>query len=176
MYVYPKYATTAPTSTTAYAAMPMPAPPSDRPPGPAAILSVEPTLGAGSPSTRFSWPTIRPSRISRASSEWPTSSKASVASWPPTSKRTSSPPLDYSTLISTTILMLTIVPPREICDCLRLCGATIRVGMRGVGVYFPMVGSELTDVRRRSLRHCRPYREQRRRGLSSSSALRPRSM
>ena len=42
---------------------------------------------------RLSLPTSRPSRISRASSEWPTSSKASVASWPPTSRRTSSPPL-----------------------------------------------------------------------------------
>ncbi len=41
----------------------------------------------------FSVPTFKPSRISRASSEWPTSSKASVASWPPTSRRTSSPPL-----------------------------------------------------------------------------------
>lgn len=38
-------------------------------------------------------PTSRPSRISRASSLWPTSSNASVASWPPTSSRTSSPPL-----------------------------------------------------------------------------------
>lgn len=41
----------------------------------------------------FSLPTSRPSRISRASSLWPTSSKASVESWPPTSSRTSSPPL-----------------------------------------------------------------------------------
>lgn len=42
---------------------------------------------------RFTVPTRRPSRISRASSLWPTSSKASVLSWPPTSRRTSSPPL-----------------------------------------------------------------------------------
>jgi hypothetical protein len=42
---------------------------------------------------RFNSPTRRPSRISRASSLWPTSSKASVASWPATSRRTSSPPL-----------------------------------------------------------------------------------
>ena len=42
---------------------------------------------------RLSLPTSRPSRISRASSEWPTSSNASVASCPPTSRRTSSPPL-----------------------------------------------------------------------------------
>ena len=47
--------------------------------------------GAGT--SRFRGPTNRPSRISRASSLWPTSSKASVASWPPTSRRTSSPPL-----------------------------------------------------------------------------------
>ena len=43
--------------------------------------------------SRFKGPTSRPARISRASSLWPTSSKASVASWPPTSRRTSSPPL-----------------------------------------------------------------------------------
>ena len=42
---------------------------------------------------RLSLPTSSPSRISRASSEWPTSSNASVASCPPTSRRTSSPPL-----------------------------------------------------------------------------------
>jgi hypothetical protein len=42
---------------------------------------------------RFRVPTSSPSRISRASSEWPTSSNASVESWPPTSRRTSSPPL-----------------------------------------------------------------------------------
>ena len=42
---------------------------------------------------RFRSPISRPSRISRASSLCPTSSKASVASWPPTSRRTSSPPL-----------------------------------------------------------------------------------
>lgn len=41
---------------------------------------------------RLRVPTRRPSRISRASSLWPTSSKASVESWPPTSRRTSSPP------------------------------------------------------------------------------------
>jgi hypothetical protein len=43
---------------------------------------------------RFNCPTNKPSRISRASSLCPTSSKASVASWPPTSRRTSSPPLE----------------------------------------------------------------------------------
>jgi hypothetical protein len=43
---------------------------------------------------RFNVPTASPSRISRASSLCPTSSKASVASCPPTSSRTSSPPLD----------------------------------------------------------------------------------
>lgn len=42
---------------------------------------------------RLRTPIFNPSRISRASSLWPTSSKASVASWPPTSRRTSSPPL-----------------------------------------------------------------------------------
>lgn len=41
----------------------------------------------------FKFPTSSPSKISRASSLWPTSSKASVASCPPTSRRTSSPPL-----------------------------------------------------------------------------------
>jgi hypothetical protein len=44
---------------------------------------------------RLSVPTSNPSKISRASSLWPTSSKASVASWPATSRRTSSPPLRY---------------------------------------------------------------------------------
>jgi len=43
---------------------------------------------------RFKVPTSNPSSISRASSLWPTSSKASVASCPPTSSRTSSPPLN----------------------------------------------------------------------------------
>ena len=43
---------------------------------------------------RLRSPTRSPLRISRASSLWPTSSKASVASWPPTSSMTSSPPLD----------------------------------------------------------------------------------
>jgi hypothetical protein len=42
---------------------------------------------------RFKFPMSRPSRTSRASSLCPTSSKASVASCPPTSSRTSSPPL-----------------------------------------------------------------------------------
>jgi hypothetical protein len=42
---------------------------------------------------RLSLPTRSPSKISRASSEWPTSSKESVASCPATSIRTSSPPL-----------------------------------------------------------------------------------
>lgn len=42
---------------------------------------------------RFSEPIAMGSRSSRASSLWPTSSKASVASWPATSSRTSSPPL-----------------------------------------------------------------------------------
>ena len=42
---------------------------------------------------RFNVPINRPSRISRASSLCPMSSKASVASCPPTSSRTSSPPL-----------------------------------------------------------------------------------
>lgn len=46
------------------------------------------------PTMRFTLPTNRPSRISRASSEWPTSSNASVPSWPATSSRTSSPPLE----------------------------------------------------------------------------------
>lgn len=41
----------------------------------------------------FTSPTSRPSSISRASSLCPTSSNASVASCPPTSRRTSSPPL-----------------------------------------------------------------------------------
>ncbi len=41
----------------------------------------------------FSSPTCSPSNISLASSLCPTSSNASVASWPPTSRRTSSPPL-----------------------------------------------------------------------------------
>ncbi len=41
----------------------------------------------------FRLPISRPLRISRASSLWPTSSKASEASWPPTSIMTSSPPL-----------------------------------------------------------------------------------
>jgi hypothetical protein len=41
---------------------------------------------------RLTVPTRRPSRISRASSLWPTSSNASVESWPPTSSITSSPP------------------------------------------------------------------------------------
>jgi hypothetical protein len=45
---------------------------------------------------RFNLPTSSPSRISRASSEWPTSSNASVESWPPTSRRTSSPPLSVN--------------------------------------------------------------------------------
>lgn len=43
--------------------------------------------------TLFNLPTTSPSSISRASSLCPTSSKASVASWPPTSSNTSSPPL-----------------------------------------------------------------------------------
>lgn len=47
----------------------------------------------GKHTTRFNLPMSNPSRISLASSLWPTSSKASVASWPPTSRRTSSPPL-----------------------------------------------------------------------------------
>ncbi len=42
---------------------------------------------------RFKVPIIRPWRISRASSLCPTSSNASVASWPATSRSTSSPPL-----------------------------------------------------------------------------------
>lgn len=49
---------------------------------------------------RFTSPTCRPARVSRASSLWPTSSKASVASWPPTSRRTSSPPLGCVSLVS----------------------------------------------------------------------------
>jgi hypothetical protein len=43
--------------------------------------------------TRFKSPINRPANISLASSLCPTSSKASVASCPPTSSRTSSPPL-----------------------------------------------------------------------------------
>lgn len=46
----------------------------------------------------FSWPTSSCSSVSRASSLWPTSSKASVASWPPTSSITSSPPLLQATV------------------------------------------------------------------------------
>lgn len=42
---------------------------------------------------RLRVPTFMASRVSRASSLWPTSSKASVESWPATSRRTSSPPL-----------------------------------------------------------------------------------
>ena len=49
---------------------------------------------ANSLTLRFKLPTSRPSRISRASSLCPTSSNASVASCPPTSSRTSSPPLN----------------------------------------------------------------------------------
>ena len=41
-----------------------------------------------------------PSSSSRASSLWPTSSKASVASSPPTSRRTSSPPLNTHQLLA----------------------------------------------------------------------------
>lgn len=48
--------------------------------------------GEGTRTPRLRVPTRSPSRISRASSLWPTSSKASVESWPPTSRRTSSPP------------------------------------------------------------------------------------
>jgi hypothetical protein len=44
---------------------------------------------------RFRSPTNIPDSVSRASSLWPTSSNASVASWPPTSRRTSSPPLGW---------------------------------------------------------------------------------
>jgi hypothetical protein len=51
-------------------------------------------INADSITWRFKFPISRPSRISRASSLCPTSSKASVASCPPTSSRTSSPPLD----------------------------------------------------------------------------------
>ena len=48
---------------------------------------------------RFKEPTSMPSRISRASSEWPTSSNASVESWPATSRRTSSPPLERGAVL-----------------------------------------------------------------------------
>ncbi len=96
IYCHPPNATKPPTSNIAYIITPKPpalSPLLWLPPGPAAILSVEAVFGAGSPSTRLRDPMTSPSRISRASSECPTSSKASVASWPPTSRRTSSPPL-----------------------------------------------------------------------------------
>ena len=49
----------------------------------------------------FREPTRSLSRVSRASSLWPTSSNASVASWPPTSSITSSPPLLAGAIVST---------------------------------------------------------------------------
>lgn len=49
--------------------------------------------GNGGRTILFNFPTYMPSSNSRASSLWPTSSKASVESWPPTSRMTSSPPL-----------------------------------------------------------------------------------
>lgn len=57
-------------------------------------------IGSGSPgkaSVQLTWrlstPILSVSNVSRASSLCPTSSNASVASWPPTSSKTSSPPL-----------------------------------------------------------------------------------
>lgn len=49
--------------------------------------------GRERPTKRLSLPISKPSRISRASSLWPTSSNACVPSWPATSSKTSSPPL-----------------------------------------------------------------------------------
>ena len=68
------------------------------------------------PTCLFNGPTNIPSRISRASSLWPTSSKASVASWPPTSRRTSSPPLldrNRKARVSVSSLNLSYFSPLE---------------------------------------------------------------
>jgi len=93
-YWYPPNARTPPTKITAYRPIPASMPPPLVPAtGPALLCASVYDLAGGSPSARFRVPTSRPSRISRASSLCPTSSKASVASWPPTSSRTSSPPL-----------------------------------------------------------------------------------
>lgn len=73
-----------------------------RPPGELVSILFEGAKGVGVKigmeelTTRFKSPTNRPSKISRASSLCPTSSNASVASCPPTSSRTSSPPLRKS--------------------------------------------------------------------------------
>lgn len=56
----------------------------------------------------FNLPTTSPSNISRASSLCPTSSKASVASWPPTSSKTSSPPLHPQSLTLARITLCAI--------------------------------------------------------------------
>jgi hypothetical protein len=83
--------------------------------------------------TRFSFPTIRPSRISRASSEWPTSSKASVASWPPTSRRTSSPPLYVR------YKRLAIISPRSV---FIVCDIPYEKGISRIGNASALIGEE----------------------------------
>jgi hypothetical protein len=118
-YWYTPYETAAIRTSTAYMPIPVPVESVEV----LVLVEVAGALGAGSPGwketelerkgTRFSEereeeregttnrlmvPMSRPSRISRASSLWPTSSKASVASWPATSSRTSSPPLRERTV------------------------------------------------------------------------------
>ena len=117
----------------------------------------------------LSSPTSKSFNISLASSLWPTSSKASVASWPPTSRRTSSPPLHTADLAQSAFLNSRWVRMRR-------DGRRGEGGGRGRADVFPtsVPGGVVewlgrrwgrpTDAHPRNSWHCRLFRGRRRRG------------
>lgn len=82
---------------------------------------------------RFKTPAWSWASVSRASSLWPTSSNASVASWPATSNKTSSPPLEARKSESVSFLP-------SACEGLRM-------GKNWHGHGFPSSKEETTNVR-----------------------------